>query len=118
VLNKVHKKMPKNLQDFVNLNSEGRLFQRLIIGMPFLSLAFSTQRLVTSALLAGCQGPSLRGWTPATTAIQARRYFYPLPCLSPFLFSVPVTVLLPMYVNYLCTYDLYGPVRKVFDAGR
>ncbi len=20
--------------------------------------------------------------------------------------------------NYLCTYDLYGPVRKVFDAGR
>ncbi len=21
-------------------------------------------------------------------------------------------------INYLCTYDLYGPVRKVFDAGR
>jgi hypothetical protein len=20
--------------------------------------------------------------------------------------------------NYLCTYDLYGPVRNVFDAGR
>jgi hypothetical protein len=23
-----------------------------------------------------------------------------------------------MCYNYLCTYDLYGPVRKVFDAGR
>jgi hypothetical protein len=22
------------------------------------------------------------------------------------------------FFNYLCTYDLYGPVRKVFDAGR
>ena len=21
-------------------------------------------------------------------------------------------------INYLCTYDLYGPVRNVFDAGR
>ncbi len=20
-------------------------------------------------------------------------------------------------INYLCTYDLYGPVRKLFDAG-
>jgi hypothetical protein len=23
-----------------------------------------------------------------------------------------------VYNNYLCTYDLYGPVRNVFDAGR
>ncbi len=23
----------------------------------------------------------------------------------------------PVQNNYLCTYDLYGPVRKVFDAG-
>jgi hypothetical protein len=23
-----------------------------------------------------------------------------------------------LYNNYLCTYDLYGPVRNVFDAGR
>jgi hypothetical protein len=23
----------------------------------------------------------------------------------------------PRYSNYLCTYDLYGPVRNVFDAG-
>jgi hypothetical protein len=22
------------------------------------------------------------------------------------------------HINYLCTYDLYGPVRNVFDAGR
>jgi hypothetical protein len=21
------------------------------------------------------------------------------------------------YINYLCTHDLYGPVRNVFDAG-
>jgi hypothetical protein len=29
--------------------------------------------------------------------------------------------LVPRYItgnNYLCTYDLYGPVRNVFDAGR
>jgi hypothetical protein len=23
-----------------------------------------------------------------------------------------------VFNNYLCTYDLYGPVRNVFDAGR
>ncbi len=23
-----------------------------------------------------------------------------------------------MQINYLCTYDLYGPVRKVLDLGR
>ncbi len=23
-----------------------------------------------------------------------------------------------VFINYLCTFDLYGPVRKVFDAGR
>jgi hypothetical protein len=27
--------------------------------------------------------------------------------------EVPVTK-----INYLCTYDFYGPVRNVFDAGR
>jgi hypothetical protein len=25
---------------------------------------------------------------------------------------------IPPYINYLCTYDLYGPVRKVLDLGR
>ncbi len=23
-----------------------------------------------------------------------------------------------LHYNYLCTYDLYGPVRKIFDLGR
>jgi hypothetical protein len=22
-----------------------------------------------------------------------------------------------LYINHLCTYDLYGPVRNAFDAG-
>jgi hypothetical protein len=71
---------PQKSPNSVNLNSESRLFQRL-------NLAVTTQRLVTSALLAGCQGPSLRGWIPATTAIQARRYFCPLPCFFQDTFS-------------------------------
>jgi hypothetical protein len=28
-----------------------------------------------------------------------------------------VTNSLFVIINYLCTYDLYGPVRKLFDAG-
>ncbi len=33
--------------------------------------------------------------------------------------SIPAPCsLYPICINYLCTYDLYGPVRKVFDAGR
>ncbi len=30
----------------------------------------------------------------------------------------PKMLILDLHCNYLCTYDLYGPVRNVFDAGR
>ncbi len=31
--------------------------------------------------------------------------------------SLSKSLQIKQQINYLCTYDLYGPVHKVFDAG-
>ncbi len=59
--------------------------------------------LLNSAITNYRIGSSLKRWTSCTN--EDLTIYWPMILMCP-------------CINYLCTYDLYGPVRKVFDAGR